>query len=74
MFRKGVYPYEYMNDWQKFDKTSLPEKEDFYSHLNQEDITDTDYAHAKRVLKDFEINNLAEYHDLYAQSYTSLIT
>ena len=39
-----------MNDWQKFDKTSLPEKEDFYSYLNQEDITDTDYAHAKRVL------------------------
>ena len=40
--QKGVYPYEYMKDWQKFNETSLPEKEDFYSHLNMEDITDAD--------------------------------
>ena len=54
-----------MDDWEKFNETSLPEKEDFYSHLNMEDITDADYAHAKRVCKDFEIKNLEEYHDLY---------
>ena len=47
---------------------SLLEKEDFYSHLNMEDITDADYAHGKRVCKDFEIKNLGEYHDLYVQS------
>ena len=58
MLRKGVYPYEHMNYWEKFNGTSLPEKNDFYSHLNMEDITDTDYAHAKRVFKDFEIKNL----------------
>ena len=46
---KGVHPYEYMNDWEKFNETSIPEKEDFYSHLNMEDITDEDYVHAKRV-------------------------
>ena len=46
---KGLYPYEYMDDWEKFEKTSLPEKEDFYSHLNVEDITDADYMHAKRI-------------------------
>ena len=51
---KGVYPYEYMDDWEKFDETSLPEKEYFSSHLNIEDITDADYAHAKRVCKNFE--------------------
>ena len=45
--RKGVYPYEYMDDWGKFNETSLPEKEDFYSHLNMEDITNADYTHAK---------------------------
>ena len=45
--RKGVYPYEYMADWEKFNETSLPEKEDFYSHLNMEDITYADYTHAK---------------------------
>ena len=48
LFQKGVYPYEYMYDWEKFNKTSLPEKEDFYSHLNMEDVTDADYAHAKK--------------------------
>ena len=49
-------------------KTSLPEKEDFYSHLNMEDITDVDYTHTKRVCKYFEIKNSGEYHDLYGQS------
>ena len=66
--RKGVYPYEYIDDWEKFNQTSLHEKEDFYSNLNMEDITDADYAHAKIVCKDFEIKNLGEYHDLYVQS------
>ena len=55
LLRKGVYPYEYMDDWEKFNETTLLEKEDFYSHLNIEDISDADYAHAKRVCKDFKI-------------------
>ena len=68
LLRKGVYPYEYMNEWEKFNETTLPEKEKFYSSLNMEDITDADYMHRKRVYKDFEIKNLKEYHDLYVQS------
>ena len=59
-----------MEGWEIFNKTSLPEKEDFSSDLNMEDITDADYAHAKRVCKDFEIKDLGEYHDLYVQSDT----
>ena len=55
LLRKGVYPDEIMDDWEKFNETSLPEKEEFYSNLNIEDITDADYAHAKEVCKDFEI-------------------
>ena len=51
---------------EKFNGTSLPEKEDFYIHLNMEDITDANYTHAKIVCKDFEINNLGEYHNFYA--------
>ena len=47
-----------MNDWEKFNEMSLPEKEDFYSHLNMEDITDAYNAHTKRVCKDFEIKYL----------------
>ena len=42
MLRKGVYPYEYVDNWEKFDETSLPNKEDFYSSLNMEDINDID--------------------------------
>ena len=68
MLRKDVYPYEYMDDWEKFNKTTLPEKEEFYSNLNMEEITDVDYTHRKRVCKDFEIKNLGEHHDLYLNS------
>ena len=62
-----------MDDWEKLNEKTLPEKEDFYCHLKMEDITDSDYAHAKRVCKDFNINNLGEYHDLYVQSDTLLL-
>ena len=68
MLRKSVYHYEYMDNWKKFNKTLLPEKEDFYSNLNMENITDADYACGKRVLKYFKIKSLWEYHDLYVQS------
>ena len=58
-----------MDDWEKFIETSLPEKEDFYSHLNMEDITDADYAHAKRFSK----KKLLKFHYLYVQSDTLLL-
>ena len=58
----NVYPNEYMDDWEKFDDT-LPEKEDFYSNLNMEDITVVHYMHAKRVEMTFEIKNIHKYHD-----------
>ena len=73
LLRKGVYPYEYMDSWEKFNETSLPDKEAFYSELNKEGITDEDYAHAQKVWKVFEIKNLGEYHDLYVQSDTLLL-
>ena len=57
--RKSLYPYEYISDWEKFNET-LPEKKDFYSHLN---MGDTTYAYyAKKDFKDFKIKNLREYH------------
>ena len=62
-----------MDDRERFNETSLPEKEDFYNHLNMEDITDANYAHTKIVCKDFEIKNIGEYHDLQVQSDTLLL-
>ena len=50
LLRKGVYPYECMDSWEKFDGTTLPPKEDFYSKLNLEDISDEDYAHAQKSM------------------------
>ena len=70
LLRRGFYPYEYMDDWEKFNETLLPEKEDFYSNLNMEDVTDAGYAHAKRVCKDFQIKNIGEYHDFYVENDT----
>ena len=71
--RKGVYPYEYMDSWEKFDETALPPKKDFYSNLNLENISDEDYTHAQKIWDVFEIKNLGEYHDLYVQSDTLLL-
>ena len=62
-----------MDSWERFNETSLPPKESFYSELNLEDISDKDYLHAQKVWDVFEIRNLGEYHDLYVQSDTLLL-
>ena len=73
LLRKGVYPYEYMDSWERLYEASLPDKEAFYSNLNMKDITDVDHRHAKRVLKNLSNKNLGDYHDLYVQSDTLLL-
>ena len=62
-----------MDSWERFDETSLPDKEAFYSSLNMEDITDVDYTHAKRVFKNLNNKNIGDYHDLYVQGETLLL-
>ena len=57
LLRKDVKPYEYMVDSEKLSQTLLPEKEDFYSHLNMADITDAEYSHAERVCRDFKVKS-----------------
>ena len=73
LLRKGVYPYEYIDSWQRFDEISLPDKESVYSNLNIEDITDVDYRHGKTVFEYLINKNLGDYHDLYVQSDTLLL-
>ena len=62
-----------MDSWERFNETSLPCKEYFYSNLNMGDITDVDHRHAKRVFKNLSNKNLGHYHDLYVQSDTLLL-
>ena len=68
LLRKGVYPYEYMDSWERFNETSLPTQKDFYSELTLEDITDKDYEDAQKVLKN--IADMGGYNDLYVQTDT----
>ena len=73
MLRKGVYPYEYMDNWERFNETSLPSKESFYSNLNMENTDAIDYRHDNNVFNKFKLSNLGDYHDLYVQSDTLLL-
>ena len=65
LIQKEIYPYKYMDDWDKFRETTLPPKEAFYSKLYMSGVSNEDYEHAHRVWDEFGINNLGEYHNLY---------
>ena len=71
---KGVYPYDYMNSFGKFNETTLPSKEHFYSQLYEEKISDKDYERAHLIWKHFNLKNLGEYHDLYLMTDVYLLT
>ena len=60
LLRKGVYPYEYMDGWDRFNEEKLPYKSDFYSSLDMEDISEIDYRHALKVFNKLNIKNLEE--------------
>ena len=64
LIRKGVYPYEYMDGWEKFDG-ALPGIDKFYSKLNISGIRSEDYEHALNVWDKFKLKNMGDYHDLY---------
>ena len=72
LLRKGVYPYEYMDSWERFNETSLPPKKDFYSELILEDINDKDCLHAQKVFNEY-CTDMGDYHDLYVEIDTFLL-
>ena len=72
--RKGVFPYDYVSSLEKLDQQYLPPKEEFYSKLNDEDISDEDYQHALNVWDTFECKTLRDYHDLYLKSDVLLLS
>ena len=65
LLRKRVYPYKYINEWEKFEENCLPPIEAFYSELNLSGISECDYDHAQRAWTVFGMNSLGDYHDLY---------
>ena len=73
MARKGTYPYDYMDSFDKFHKTKLPMKEEFYSILNNEHISNEQYKHAQNVWDTFNLKTMGDYHDLYLKSDTLLL-
>ena len=68
LIQKGIYPYEYMTDWDKFKEMKLPLREAFYSKLNMAGVREEDYEHACRVWKEFGLKDLGEYHNLYLKT------
>ena len=68
VIKKGVYPYNYVDNWDRFEEEKLPHKKDFYSRLLNEDITNEDYDHAKKVWKVFHCKTFGDYHDLYLRT------
>jgi len=68
LLRKGVYPYDYMDDEARFDETELPPPSGFYNKLKDTEVSQEDYYHAYDVWKTFNIKNMGEYHDLYLKS------
>ena len=73
LLKKGIYPYEYMDSFERFHEAQLPEKEKFYSSLSGNGITDEDYAHAKQVWEALGCRNLGDYHDWYVTTDTLLL-
>ena len=73
LIRKGIYPYEYMDSWDRFNETRLPIKESFHSNLYMSGVGDKEYEHARNVWREFGIRNMGEYHDLYLKTDTILL-
>ena len=75
ILRKGVYPYEYMDSWVRFEETQLPskDKDAFYSKLSDENINEADYAHARQVWTTFVCKTLGDYSDLYCRTEVLLL-
>ena len=68
LIREGVYPYEYMDSWDKFEEKQLPSKDEFHSKLNMSGIREKDHSHACKIWNGFGLKNMGDYHDLYLKT------
>ncbi|GFV78656.1 c2H2-type domain-containing protein [Trichonephila clavipes] len=74
LLRKGVFPYDYFDSFEKCKDSCLPPISKFYNKLNEEAISVEDYNHACKVFNEFHLNNLGEYCDLYVKTDVLLLT
>ena len=74
LLRKGVYPYKYMDDWEKFEENCLPPIKGFYSKLSLSGISECDYDHAQSIWGEFGMKDLGDYHDLYLKTDVLLLS
>ncbi|KAJ8937652.1 hypothetical protein NQ318_002166, partial [Aromia moschata] len=72
--RKGIFCYDYIDGLDKLNDTQLPDIQHFYNKLNDTNIKETDYEHAKLVWEKFNIETLGEYSDLYMKVDIMLLT
>ena len=73
LLQKGVYPYEYMGSFDRFQETELPPIEKLHSSLTDESLSQKDYQHAKKVWETCSCEFLGDYHDLYLKTDVSLL-
>ena len=66
--KKGVYPYDFKDNAEKFNNKQSPTKDEIFSILTNEEITNEQYDHAQTVWKTFKMKSMGEYHDLYLKS------
>ena len=74
LLKKGIYPYEYIDSMDRFNETILLSIDKLYSKLQEKDISENEYKHAKKVWDVFEIKTLGEYHDLKVQADTTQLS
>ena len=68
MTKKGIYPYDYMDSFDRFDEVALPPKDSFYSILTDEHVSEEEYQHAQNVWDAFDLKTMGQYHDLYLKT------
>ena len=73
LLRKGVYAYDYMDSFERFNETSLPPREAFYNTLTESDISEEDYEYALKIWKAFECETIHDFHTLYMKCDVALI-